>query len=63
MLKGNHYDPFVDKRNAEIAENAENLNPDNPSADNPKVENLSVDQMIFDNRNDTFCRFGELGLV
>ena len=32
MLKGNHYNPFVDK---------------------PDV----------DNRNDTFCRFGELGLV
>lgn len=32
MLKGNHYNPFVDK---------------------PEV----------DNRNDTFCRFGELGLV
>ena len=61
MLKGNHYDPFVDKRNAV---NTDNLNSDNPSDDNPNVENLSIDnKMIFDNRNDTFCRFGELGLV
>lgn len=57
MLKGNHYDPFVDKRNEE---DAGNLN-----SDNPDTENLSVIDKVmpFDNRNDTFCRFGELGLV
>ena len=57
MLKGNHYDPFVDKRNEE---DAGNLN-----FDNPDTENLSVIDKVmpFDNRNDTFCRFGELGLV
>ena len=61
MLKGNHYDPFVEMRNDA---NGGNLRSDNPSAENPNTENLSVEKkMIFDNRNDTFCRFGELGLV